>query len=132
MLSKIDHIGIAVENLKEAIELYEKLLGVPCEKIETIASQKVKTAFFKLGEVHIELLEATEADSPIAKFIARKGAGVHHIAYHTDDCEAQAKQAKGQGLRPLTEKPVDGANGKQIIFLHPKETLGVLTEFCQH
>ena len=130
MLKKIDHIGIAVTSLEEAIPFYEKALGLKCEHIEEVASQKVKTAFFAVGEVHIELLEPTASDSPVAKFLEKNGSGGHHVAFGTDDVPDQLKQAKEAGCRLINESPIDGAGGKQIAFLHPKSTFGVLTEFC--
>ena len=130
MLNKIDHIGIAVHSLEEAIPFYEKVMGLTCERIEEVASQKVKTAFFSLGEVHLELLEPTTDDSPIAKFLESKGPGIHHLGLYTDNVEKQLEQAKTAGCRLINETPVDGAGGKLIAFLHPKSTFGVLTEFC--
>ena len=130
MLKKIDHIGIAVNSLDEAIEFYEKTLGLECEGKEEIPSQKVRTAFFAVGEVHLELLEPTADDSPVAKFLAKKGPGVHHIAYGVDDVVGQLKQAEEAGCRLIDKEPKDGANGKEVAFLHPKSTMGVLTEFC--
>lgn len=131
MIQKIDHIGIAVKSLDEAVEFYEKTLGLKCEGREEVADQKVKTAFFHVGEVHIELLEATAPDSPVAKFIEKKGEGIHHIAYGTDDLSAQLEDLKSKECRLIDEKPRDGAGGKEIAFLHPKATYGVLTEMCQ-
>jgi len=130
MLKKIDHIGIAVTSLEKAIPFYEKALGLKCEHIEEVASQKVKTAFFAVGEVHIELLEPTVPDSPVGKFLEKNGSGVHHIAFGTDDVPNQLSQAKEAGCRLINESPIDGAGGKQVAFLHPKSTFGVLTEFC--
>jgi len=130
MIQKIDHLGIAVRSLDEAIPYYEKALGLRCEGREEIASQRVRTAFFNVGGVHLELLEATSPDSPIAKFIAEKGEGIHHIAFRTDDIFSQLKQAADAGVRLIHETPIDGAGGKQVAFLHPKSTRGVLTEFC--
>ncbi len=130
MIQKIDHLGIAVSSLADAIPLYEKALGLKCERIEEVASQKVKTAFFDVGGVHIELLEPTSEESPIAKFIAKNGEGVHHVAFATDDVMAQLAQASGAGVRLINETPVPGAGGKQVAFLHPKSTRGVLTELC--
>ncbi len=130
MLKKVDHIGIAVTSLDEAIPFYEKALGLKCEQIEEVASQKVKTAFFAVGEVHIELLEPTAPDSPVAKFLEKNGSGVHHIAFGTDDVPNQLNKAKEAGCRLINESPIDGAGGKQVAFLHPKSTFGVLTEFC--
>ena len=130
MLEKIDHIGIAVRSIEEAKPFFEKVLGLPCEGEEVVESQKVKTAFFAVGEVHIELLEPTSDDSPIAKFLENKGEGIHHIAYKTDDIAGQLTQAKESGCRLIHETPIEGAGGKQVAFLHPKSTYGVLMEFC--
>ncbi len=131
MINKIDHIGIAVDSLEAAIEFYEKTLGLKCVGREEIVDQKVKTAFFHVGEVHIELLEPTSQDSPVAKYLEKKGPGVHHIAYGTDDVQEQLDQAESKGCKLIDKEPRDGAGGKEIAFLHPKSTLGVLTEFCQ-
>ena len=130
MIKKIDHIGIAVPSLDEAIPFYEKALGLKCEHIEEVASQKVKTAFFAVGEVHIELLEPMSPDSPVGKFLEKNGPGVHHVALGTDDVISQLDQAEEAGCRLINETPVDGAGGKKIAFLHPKSTFGVLTELC--
>lgn len=130
MIQKIDHLGIAVRSLETAIPYYEKALGLTCEGIEEVASQKVKTAFFEVGGVHIELLEPTAEDSPIAKFIESRGEGIHHIAFGTDDIGGQLAQASGAGVRLIHETPFEGAAGKLVAFLHPKSTMGVLTEFC--
>ena len=130
MLEKIDHLGIAVRSIDETREFYEKVLGLPCEGEETVESQKVKTAFFAVGEVHIELLEPTSEESPIAKFLEKNGEGIHHVAYRTDDIESQIKQAKEGDSRLIHESPIEGAGGKLVAFLHPKSSHGVLTEFC--
>ncbi|MCP4753729.1 MAG: methylmalonyl-CoA epimerase [Proteobacteria bacterium] len=130
MIGKIDHIGMAVESLDEAIPYYEKALGFKCEEIEEVPSQKVKTAFFAVGEVHIELLEPTSPDSAVGKFLEKNGPGIHHVAYATDDVQKQLDQAKSAGCRLINESPIDGAGGKLVAFLHPKSTYGVLTEFC--
>ena len=130
MLQKIDHLGIAVRSIDEAKIFYEEVLGLPCEGEETVESQKVKTAFFAVGEVHIELLEPTSAESPIAKFLEKNGEGIHHVAYRTDDIESQIKQARAGGCRLIHEVPIEGAGGKLVAFLHPKSTHGVLMEFC--
>jgi methylmalonyl-CoA/ethylmalonyl-CoA epimerase len=130
MLKKIDHIGIAVKSLDEAIKFYENALGLKCQKIEEVPTQKVKTAFFEVGEVHLELLEPTAEDSPIAKFLQRNGEGIHHIAYYTDEIVEQLSRAKDAGCKLINEEPVPGAGGKKVAFLHPKSTHGVLTEFC--
>ena len=131
MLQKIDHVGIAVHSVAEARKFYEEVLGLECEGEETVESQKVKTAFFRIGEVHIELLEPTSEESPIAKFLEKKGEGIHHVAYRADDIEGQIRQAQENGCRVIHEKPIKGAGGKLVAFLHPKSTYGVLTEFCQ-
>ena len=130
MIQSIDHLGIAVRSLDEAVPLYETALGLRCLGREEVASQRVKTAFFDVGGVHLELLEPTSPDSPIAKFIAEKGEGMHHIAFRTDDIGAQLKQASAGGIRLIHEKPFAGAAGKLVAFLHPKSTRGVLMEFC--
>lgn len=130
MLKKLDHIGIAVPSIEEVKPFYENALGLTCEKIEEVASQKVKTAFFSIGEVHIELLEPTSPDSAVAKFLEKNGPGVHHVAYASDALEEQLKPASDSGCRLINETPVEGAGGKQVAFLHPKSTFGVLTEFC--
>jgi methylmalonyl-CoA/ethylmalonyl-CoA epimerase len=130
MLQKIDHLGIAVRSIAKARTFYEKVLGLPCEGEETVVSQKVKTAFFAVGEVHIELLEPTSEDSPIAKFLEKNGEGIHHVAYKTDDITGQIKQAREGGCRLIHETPIEGAGGKLVAFLHPKSTHGVLMEFC--
>ena len=129
MVKKIDHIGIAVKSLDEARIFYENL-GLVCEKIEVVESQKVKTAFFQIGEIHIELLEPTSEDSAVAKFLAKKGEGVHHIAYKTDDIQGELDNISKTGCKLINETPIAGAGGKQVAFLHPKSTFGVLTEFC--
>jgi methylmalonyl-CoA epimerase len=131
MIKKIDHLGIAVRSIDEARTFYEEVLGLMCEKEEVVASQKVRTAFFTVGDVHIELLEPTSDDSPIAGFLAKKGEGFHHIAYRTDDIDGQLATARDKGCRLIHETPIEGAGGKQVAFLHPKSTLGVLTEFCE-
>lgn len=130
MIRKIDHLGIAVKNLEESVAYYEKSLGLKCEHIEEVESQKVRTAFFHCGEVHLELLEATSEESPIAKFIEKNGEGIHHIAFDTDDIQGQLKQAADSGVRLIHEVPFEGAANKMVAFLHPKSTHGVLTEFC--
>lgn len=131
MITNIDHLGIAVKNLEESIKYYEEALGLRCEGQEEVASQKVKTAFFAAGDVHIELLEPTSPDSPIAKFLEKNGEGVHHVAFATDGIAGQLKKAADAGVRLIHQTPIDGAANKQVAFLHPKSTHGVLTEFCQ-
>ena len=130
MLKRIDHLGIAVKSIEESLAYYEKVLGLKCERVEVVESQKVKTAFISIGEVHLELLEPTSPDSTIAKFIEKKGEGLNHVAYYTDDIEGQLTQAAANGAQLLNEKPFEGANNKMVAFLHPKTTGGVLTEFC--
>ena len=130
MIKQIDHLGIAVRSLDETIPVYEKALGLRCEHREEVPSQKVRTAFFDVGGVHLELLEPTAPESPIAKFLADRGEGIHHIAFRTDDITGQLAQAAGAGVRLINEKPFDGAAGKLVAFLHPKSTHGVLTELC--
>jgi methylmalonyl-CoA/ethylmalonyl-CoA epimerase len=129
--SHIEHIGIAVNNLSDAIEFYEKVFGLKCYKIEEVKDQKVKTAFFKVGETKIELLESTDPDGAIGKFIAARGEGIHHIAFAVDDIEKQLRHAEDNGVRLIDARPRKGAEGLEIAFLHPKTTSGVLIEICQ-
>ncbi len=131
MMNKIEHIGIAVSNLEEAIQTYEQLLGTPCYKQEEVASEGVKTAFFQVGESKIELLEATTETSPIATFIAKKGQGIHHIAFDVTDIETSMEALKNNGFQLLNEQPKSGADNKLVAFLHPKSSNGVLVELCQ-
>src|ERR1035437_200470 len=131
MITRIDHLGIAVKSIDEALPYYEKALGLRCEHREEVASQKVRTAFFSVGEVHLELLEPTSPESPIAKFLEKNpSGGIHHIAFASSDINGQLKQAAGTGVKLLHEVPFEGAAGKLVAFLHPKSTFGVLTEFC--
>ncbi len=130
MLKKIDHIGIAVYSITKARVFYEQALGLDCERIEEVPSQQVRTAFFSLAETKIELLEPMGEDGPIAKFLQRQGEGVHHIAYYSDDVAAQLEEAAQAGCQLINPTPIPGAGGKQIAFLHPKSTHGVLTEIC--
>lgn len=130
-MRKIEHIGIAVKDLDLSCDLYEKLLNVPCYKREELESEGVHTAFFKTGENKIELLAATGNHSPIAKFLEKKGEGIHHIAFEVDDILAEMERLKTAGFVLLNEKPKKGADHKLICFLHPKETQGVLIELCQ-
>jgi methylmalonyl-CoA/ethylmalonyl-CoA epimerase len=131
MITRIDHLGIAVKSIDEALPYYEKALGLRCEHREEVASQKVRTAFFSAGEVHIELLEPTSPESPVAKFLEKNpSGGIHHIAFATSDINGQLKQAADTGVKLLHEVPFEGAAGKLVAFLHPKSTFGVLTEFC--
>jgi len=131
MITKIEHIGIAVNDLNKAIRFYEEVMGLTCYAIEEVKSQKVKTAFFRIGEVKIELLEATDNESPVHKFIERNGEGVHHIAYATENLPDALNQISSKGVRLIDQTPRKGAEGLDIAFLHPKSTLGVLTELCR-
>ena len=126
----IEHLGIAVKSLDEAIPVWEKLLGTKCYSIEEVAEQKVKTAFFKIGQTKIELLEATAPESPVAKFIENKGAGVHHVAFAVEDLPGSLAAAEAAGVQLIDKAPRKGAEGLNIAFLHPKSTGGVLTELC--
>lgn len=130
-LTHIEHIGIAVKNLEESIKYYENVLGLKCYSIEEVADQKVKTAFFKVGQTKIELLESTSPDGPIGKYIEKKGEGIHHLAFHVNNIQEALDEAKNKGIRLIDEKPRGGAEGLDIGFLHPKSTNGVLTEFCE-
>jgi len=129
-ISHIEHIGIAVKNIDEARKYYEEVLGFKCYAVEEVADQKVKTAFFKVGQTKLELLEPTADDSPVAKFIEKRGEGIHHIAFNTDDTNEALKTAEKKGVRLIDKQQRNGAEGLNIGFLHPKSTFGVLTEFC--
>lgn len=129
--SHIEHIGIAVNSLEEAIPFYEKVLGLKCYNVEEVADQKVKTAFFKVGQTKIELLESTDPEGPIGKFLANKGQGVHHIAFAVEDINDKLKQVEENGVRLIDKTSRKGAEGLDIAFLHPKSTFGVLTELCE-
>ena len=131
-MKKIEHIGIAVKDLEVANEVYSKLLGNKPYKTESVESEGVSTSFFKVGESKIELLEATNTDSAIAKFIEKKGEGIHHIAYAVDDIKAEMERMKGEGFFLLNEEPKKGADNKWVCFIHPKSTNGVLVELCQN
>jgi len=131
MVNKIEHIGIAVKDIKESNKLFEKLLGTPHYKIEEVESEGVKTSFFKVGTNKIELLEATNTESPIAKFINKRGEGIHHIAFEVDDIEQEIKRLQKEGFKLINEKPKKGADNKLVVFLHPKSANGVLIELCQ-
>ncbi|MBM3915224.1 MAG: methylmalonyl-CoA epimerase [Sphingomonadales bacterium] len=130
-MNKVEHIGIAVSSLAEAIPLYEKLLNTPCYKTELVDTEKVNTAFFKTGHQKIELLESTDPDGVIAKFIAKKGQGLHHVAFEVDDIYSEMKRLEAEGFVLLQQEPKKGADNKLICFLHPKSTQGVLIELCQ-
>ncbi len=127
----IEHIGIAVKNLDESIRFYEDILGLKCYNIEEVADQKVKTAFFMVGQTKIELLESTAEDGPVAKFIEKRGEGIHHIAFAVADIEKSLEHAVDKGIQAIDQKPRKGAEGLDIAFLHPKSTFGVLTELCE-
>ncbi len=131
MMNKIEHIGIAVKDIDESNRVFKALFGKRHYKTEDVESEGVKTSFFMVGESKIELLEATTADSPIAKFIEKRGEGIHHIAYDVDDIKAEVKRLKKEGFRILNETPKKGADNKWVVFLHPKSTNGVLVELCQ-
>lgn len=128
---KIEHLGIAVKNLEQSNALFEKLFGSAPYKLEKVASEGVSTSFFKMGESKIELLEATNSDSAIAKFIEKRGEGIHHIAFEVADIRAEMKRLQEEGFKLLSEEPKRGADNKWICFVHPKDTNGVLIELCQ-
>lgn len=130
-MNKIEHIGIAVKDINQADQLFEKLFGMPAYKLEAVESEGVKTSFFKVGPNKIELLEATHSNSPIAKFIEKRGEGIHHIAFDVDDIESEISRLKGEGFQMINETPKSGADNKLIAFIHPKSTAGVLIELCQ-
>lgn len=130
-MRKIEHLGIAVKNIEESAKLYEALLGKPSYKTETVESEGVKTMFFEIGESKIELLEASNENSPIAKFIAKKGEGIHHIAYDVENIELEIERLKSEGFEMIHQTPKEGADNKLIAFLHPKSSGSVLVELCQ-
>jgi len=130
-MNKIEHIGIAVKDLNSSIEIYQKLLNTDCYKTEQVASESVNTAFFKTGENKVELLQATAPDSAIAKFIEKKGEGIHHIAFLVDDILAEMERLHKEGFVLLSDSPKKGADNKMVCFVHPKDTNGVLIEICQ-
>jgi methylmalonyl-CoA/ethylmalonyl-CoA epimerase len=130
-LSHLEHIGIAVKSLENSVRLYEKILGLKCYKIEEVPEQKVRTAFFIIGQTKIELLESTDPEGPIGKFIEKKGEGVHHIAFAVDNLAEQLFNAQQEGVNLIDCKPRKGADGLDIAFLHPKSTGGVLLEICE-
>lgn len=130
-LTHIEHIGIAVKNLEEAITFYEEVLGLSCYRVEEVKDQKVKTAFFKVGQTKIELLESTDPNGPIAKFIDKKGEGIHHLAFAVENIDETLKEAAEKGVRLIDASPRKGAEELEIAFLHPHSTFGVLTEFCE-
>ena len=131
-LSHIEHLGIAVKSLEEAIPYYEQVLGLKCYSIEEVADQKVRTAFFKIGQTKLKLLESTDPEGTIAKFIEKKGEGIHHLAFAVEDGVQNAlTELEGKGVKLIDKAPRKGAEGLNIAFLHPKSTIGVLTELCE-
>ncbi len=128
---RIDHIGIAIRDMAGSNDLFRKLLGEAHFKIETVESEKVATSFFHIGESKIELLEASDPESPIAKFIEKRGEGIHHIAFEVDDIRAEVERLEAEGFVPLNREPKRGADNKWVVFLHPKSSNGVLVELCQ-
>ena len=130
-MTKIEHIGISVADLAQATPLYEALLGTPCYKTEEVSSERVRTAFFKKGDQKIELLEAANPESAIAKYVAKKGEGIHHIAFAVDDIFQEVTRLKNLGFKIIDETPKPGADNKLVVFLHPKSCGGVLVELCQ-
>ena len=131
-LSHIEHIGIAVKSIADAIPYYEEILGLKCYAVEEVQDQKVKTAFFMIGQTKIELLESTDPEGPIGKFIEKKGEGVHHIAFATQNIEESLAEAEAKGVQLIDKHHRKGAEGLHIAFLHPKSTRGVLTELCEN
>ena len=131
-LSHIEHLGIAVKSIEEALPYYENVLGLKCYSIEEVPDQKVRTAFMKVGQTKLELLEPTSDESPIAKFIEKRGEGIHHIAFCVEDANEALADAASKGIKLIDEKARKGAEGLNIGFLHPKSTMGVLTEVCDH
>lgn len=132
-ITHIEHLGIAVKSIDEARKYYEDVLGLECYAIEEVADQRVKTAFFQVGQTKIELLESTDPDGPVGKFIEKKGEGIHHIAFAVADGIPNAlKEAEEKGIQLIDKTPRKGAEGLNIAFLHPKSTMGVLTELCEH
>jgi len=130
MIKKIEHLGIAVKDLNVSIPLYEKLFQTPCYKTEAVESEGVKTAFFQIGESKIELLEASNPESPIAKFLEKRGAGFHHVAFEVDDIDKEIERLSNEGFQLIHTSPKDGADNKRIAFLHPKSSDGFLVELC--
>ena len=130
-LTHIEHIGIAVKNLDEAIKFYEQIFGLKCYAVEEVKDQKVKTAFFKIGETKIELLETTDPKGPIGKFIEKKGEGIHHLAFAAENLDQSLTELKEKQVKLIDESPRKGAEGLNIVFINPKSTFGVLTEICE-
>jgi len=131
-IKKIEHIGIAVHNLKKARKFYEDILGLRCYREAIIPDQKVKTVFYQIGEVKIELLESTDPDSPVARFIEKKGEGIHHIAFEISGLSDRLRELKNTGIRLIDEHPREGTEHLEIAFIHPKSTHGVLVELCEN
>jgi methylmalonyl-CoA/ethylmalonyl-CoA epimerase len=131
-LSHLEHIGIAVKNLETAIDFFENVMGLKCYNIEEVAEQKVRTAFFLLGQMKIELLESTDPEGPVGKFIEKRGEGIHHIAFAVENIEEQLKNASEKGVRLIDTSPRSGAEGLDIAFMHPGSTFGVLMELCEN
>ena len=131
MVKKVDHIGVAVSNLEETLKFYQEIMGLNLQGIEVVEEQKVKVAFLPIGDTEIELLESTDKEGPIAKYIEKKGEGIQHIAYRVDNIEKALNEMRSKGIRLIDEKPRYGAGGAKIAFLHPKSTHGVLIELCQ-
>jgi len=131
-ISHIEHIGIAVNNLEESIKYYEEILGLKCYSIEEVKEQKVKTAFFMVGQTKLELLETTDKEGPIGKFIEKKGEGIHHLAFAVKGLENVLQEVANKGVQLIDKTPRKGAEGLDIAFLHPKSTKGVLTELCEN
>lgn len=131
-ISHIEHIGIAVKNLDEAIKFYEEIFGLKCYAVEEVTDQKVKTAFFQVGQTKVELLETTDPEGPIGKFIEKRGEGIHHIAFAMKGLQSSLDELREKGIRLIDEKARKGAEGLNIAFIHPKDTQGVLIELCEH
>lgn len=131
LTTHIEHIGIAVKNLNESIKYYEEIFNLKCYAIEEVKDQKVRTAFFQIGETKIELLESTEPDGPVGKFIEKKGEGVHHIAFAVNNLNGTLKEIEAKGIQLIDKQPRNGAEGLEIAFLHPRSTYGVLIELCE-
>ncbi len=131
MIKKIDHIGIAVDNLESSMETFRDILGLELVEVEEVPDQNVKVAKFRVGDIDIELLQATSEDSSIAKYIAKKGPGIHHIAYNVDDVKETINELEGKGVVMIDKEPRQGAGGKKIAFIHPKSTSKILTELCE-
>jgi methylmalonyl-CoA/ethylmalonyl-CoA epimerase len=132
LFKKIDHLGIAVANLENSLNIFKNILGMECTGEEVVEEQNVKVAFLPVGESELELLESTSPDGSIAKFIEKKGEGIHHIAFEVDDLEAKLEELEKEGVRLIDKKPRYGAGGARIAFLHPKSTNGILIELCEH